>query len=310
MLIAEVGGTKSQWFILEDGEIKFTVNMKGINVTTADPILFENFIEKDLAPLIDSTFIPVQKIIYYGAGATGAGKTLAETILGKFWPSADIIVHCDSLAVVHALCGNTPGFAAILGTGANCVFFDGKEVTVSRNTGVGYILGDEGSGSYLGKKLLKLFIRDDLASELLEPFKEKHGDLTDSDIIRIVYCDGNPSGNLGLFARFVIENGDHPQMNGVLMKGFRSFFRLNFEKCFGPQKGYPVHFVGGVAFAAQKYLKQAAHEAGVVLGKIVPNLQEVLVAYHKNGSYFQNGIPKISRFSFPGDLDEERLGLD
>jgi glucosamine kinase len=310
MIIAEVGGTKSQWFVMDSGEHKFTFNLKGMNVTTTDPAHFEQFIEKEVAPLIYSTFVPVQCIVYYGAGVTGTGKTLAEGLLGKFWPSADITVHNDSMAAVHGLCGKEAGFAAILGTGANCVFFDGKEVTVSQNTGVGYILGDEGSGSYLGKKLLKIFIMGDLASDLEEPFKEMHGNLTYSDVIRIVYCEGNPSGNLALFARFVIENGDHPQMNKLIMKGFRTFFRLNFEKCFVSQKGYPVHFVGGVAFAARKYLDVAAKEYGLTIGKVVPNLQDCLLSYHKDGSYFQNGISNISRFSFPGSLDDEKIFVD
>jgi N-acetylglucosamine kinase-like BadF-type ATPase len=54
--------------------------------------------------------------------------------------------------------GNNEGFAAILGTGTNTCIYNGKEVTHNIDSGA-YILGDEGSGCYIGKKLLIDYLR-------------------------------------------------------------------------------------------------------------------------------------------------------
>jgi N-acetylglucosamine kinase-like BadF-type ATPase len=111
--------------VLEQGELKFSLTTKGVKVTTSDPSHFPALLELEVAPSVDAAFIPIEKIIFYGAGSYGAGKLIADEYLKTVWPSADVTLYNDTVAEVNALCSSEPGFACIIGTGSNCTFFDG-----------------------------------------------------------------------------------------------------------------------------------------------------------------------------------------
>ena len=80
------------------------------------------------------------------------------------------------LGAAHALCGKTAGIAFILGTGSNSCFYDGKKITANISP-LGYILGDEGSGAVLGKRLVGDLLKHQLPDDLCQDFLKEY-DLT------------------------------------------------------------------------------------------------------------------------------------
>ena len=111
------------------------------------------------------------------------------------------------MAAARSLCGNQKGIASILGTGSNSCYFNGKKI-VKNSPGIGYVLGDEGSGAYLGKKVVQYYLYNTFDIELKEKFDAKYN-TTSVEILESVYKKPLPNRYLAGFAIFLAENRGH-----------------------------------------------------------------------------------------------------
>ena len=219
----------------------------------------------------------VRKIFYFGTGCSSKEqKKIISDALSQLFLNAQISVDHDITGAVLATCGNEEGIACIIGTGSNSVYFDGKEIQ-KNNYGLGYILGDEGAGTYLGKKLITHFLYGLLPNNLSVDFTKKYK-LTRNDVIVNVY--NNPTANtwLGSFAQFFAEHRDDAWVRSTINKGFEEFVQL-FVKNFPRYESVPIHFVGSIAFHYSDILKVVARENKFNLGKIIQKPIEGLTEY-------------------------------
>jgi N-acetylglucosamine kinase-like BadF-type ATPase len=165
-----------------------------------------------------------------------------------------------------AVCDGKPGLACILGTGSNICYFNGKSVSETRH-GLGYVLGDEGSGSYYGKKLLSRYLYGILPSELEKSFSETYG-LSKEDIINKVYHEPNANVFLASFAKFLSEHSNHEFIKKLVRIGMTDFFETNVLSYTESSK-VPVHFVGSVAWYFKEILNEVASQKNVKTGNII-----------------------------------------
>lgn len=276
ILVADSGSTKVDWVaIKKDGTI-VSVKTAGINPVFITKEKIVNILEMSLVPVIGNK---VEKVYFYGAGVVS--DTVSEDLYSAFtevFPGVTCSAASDMLAAARALCGNKPGIACIMGTGANSCFFDGEKMTEHVNAG-GFILGDEASGGYFGKRLVSDFIKGLLPEDLNDEFIKRY-DLDYLKIVDKVYKQPVPSRFLASFSYFMEDFRNTEYMQKLLKSGFRDFIERNIYSY--DYKHYAVNLVGSIAYVFQKELKEVAAECGVTIGTILKSPIDGLVDYHKS----------------------------
>ena len=268
--IADSGSTKTTWsFIDQDG------NESRLETGGTNPYYQT---EEEMKELFEEVFLgkDIVALHFYGAGCTPAKLPLMEQLLAKVLPNAKIEVESDLVGAARALCGMDSGIACILGTGSNSCFY--KEGLIVDNVSpLGFILGDEGSGAYLGKRLVGDLLKSQLPAELKEEFLESYH-LTPADIIERVYRQPLPNRFLASLSPFIHAHIDQPQVRELVADSFRSFIRRNVMNYDYMQ--HPVHFVGSVAWYYSNILRQTAKEMGLNVGNIEQSPMPGLVIFH------------------------------
>lgn len=279
--IADAGSTKTDWTCLGDNGQSLSVKTSGINpfMQEADGIVATLGEELRTAlPQQSSLWQKASRVTFYGAGCRGEGISTMREALGKIFKGAEIEVVSDLTGAARALCQNSDGIACILGTGSNSgLFVDGE---IRQNTPpLGFILGDEGSGASLGRRIigdcLKGLLPDGL-DESLRAFVK----MDTEDIIHRVYRVAYPNRFLASLAPFLYQNRAHPVINELIVDEMTRFIRRNILVYQRPD--LPICATGSIAFYFQKELRQAAQVCNFTVGNIVHTPMEGLVAWHRN----------------------------
>lgn len=281
LLIADSGSTKTDWvfFTPQDGVVK-TITSVGFN-----PIVqSENFIREK----IEETFKQVLEvksvtnIYFFGAGCSSdSRKNIINDILTDVFVGAEIEVDHDMKAAVIATCGDEAGFSCILGTGSNTVFYDGQNIIEPKGAlGIGYILGDEGSGAAIGKILLRDFLYLQMPDLLYRHFEEELK-LNKGEIFKNVYQLPNANTYLASFTKEMYKFRELEYVQGVIKEVFTDFFKYNILP-YSQSKDYPIHFIGSIALYFKKELQEVAQSFDLTLGKIIQKPIDQIVDYYIN----------------------------
>ncbi|GAB3571198.1 ATPase [Hymenobacter daeguensis] len=225
----------------------------------------------------------VTDVYFYGAGVSSAQK--AEVIaaaLRQLFPKCKAHVTEDLLAAARALLGRKPGFAAILGTGTNSCIYDGEKIIYNVDS-LGYFLGDEGSGSYFGKRLLRDYLRGLLPDGLQEALKEEYHLGSRNDILDRLYNQPLPNRFLASFAKFAYDHNNVPYCREIVVDAFEAFFQ-NLVLHYPRYQEYTFNCVGSVGYNFRDVLTQLAKNHGMEVGKIIRSPIDDLVTYHEEGN--------------------------
>jgi glucosamine kinase len=277
ILIADSGSTKTDWRLLApDGTITQAKTV-GFNPYYQDTDNIHSALEGSLLPQLAGE--KPSQIFFYGAGCGSEEKrSVVAQALGMAFPGSEIRVQHDLAAAARALCGREPGIACILGTGSNSCLYDGTEI-VRNIPPLGFILGDEGSGAYLGKKLIQAFLREELPADLQENFAKRYN-VTKDDVLDRVYSQPFPNRYLASFAKYGFDKRRHPAIYPLIHRSFSDFFENHICRYPG-YSALPVHFVGSIAFYFGDILRQIARERQVRVQHILESPIAGLTLYHQ-----------------------------
>lgn len=276
--IVDGGSTKCDWVILDhSGKISQKTETLGFNPNIINADLIPQEIEKNQHLYFLKEHL--KEIYFYGSGCgTPENAALVEVNLQKAFPHAKVIVKEDMTAAAYAAYNGKPAIVCILGTGSNSCFFDGE--TVRRDLpSLGFLIGDEGSGSALGKQLLRRFFMKKLPKDLHENFMATYH-LTIEDAIRNMYHNPRANAYLAEFNKFVVLKKSHPYFQNMIFDEMKNFFEyqvLPYEEA----REAEINFIGSIAFVYEDILRSAAAELNLTVGKIVQKPIESLVEYHK-----------------------------
>lgn len=275
-LIADSGATKTDWCLLDENGTQTIYKTQGISPHYQTSEEIAATVNTELVPQLQG-IVPTE-IFFYGTGASSdKSREIVTKGLRAVFPETKIAVDHDLIAAARALCGREEGIACILGTGSNsCHFKDGKIAYNVPN--LGFILGDEGSGGYLGKRLIQAFLNLELPADLHEKFKATYN-LSHEDIIHTVYTKPFPNRYLATFAKFLGENREHPFLAKLIHTGINDFFLKNITR-YKEHQTLPVHFLGSIAYHFNAELKEIAASHHVTIGRIIKTPMEGLVGYH------------------------------
>lgn len=276
ILIADSGATKAEWCLVSQGRKK-TLITQGISPYFLNTAQITALLQKELAPQLRNS-LP-DEIFYYGTGCANPANALSvKKALQQVFGKVKIEVTHDLMAAARALCGREKGIACILGTGSNSCYYDGKKI-VRNSPGLGYVLGDEGSGAYLGKKVLQYYLYNTFDEELRGRF-----DLTymtnRAEILESVYKKPLPNRYLAGFAKFLAENRGHYMIENIIEDGLNDFFFSHLCK-YRETWSLPVNFAGSVAFGFKDVLQQLCQSYEFDLGKVIKAPMEGLIDYHR-----------------------------
>ncbi|SNR67308.1 BadF-type ATPase [Maribacter sedimenticola] len=279
ILIVDSGATKSDWIALDDnGEQLFLTQTLGLS----PEVLTKDVIEDRMANNFElsKNREKVSHLYFYGAGCgTDRMKIFLKSIFKDFFPNAKAVVKEDTYAAIFATTKvGHQGIVCILGTGSNCSYYDGNQL-FQKVTSLGYIPMDDGSGNFFGRKLIRDYYFHKMPADLAHKFAKQH-DL-DPDVIKEnLYKQPNPNTYLATFARFLIENKEHPYAKGVIDKGFQQFIN-NYVMQFELATKVPINFVGSIAHYLKAELTSVLQRNDLIVGVIRQRPIEGLVEFHR-----------------------------
>ena len=274
ILIADSGATKTDWLFCDEAN-SYIIKTEGINPFHQQDDKIDGIIVNNLLPAISADCTLITAVYFYGAGCLPTHVGGIERVLKKYFPKADIQINTDLLGAARALCGHEPGIACILGTGANSCLYDGEQI--ERNISpLGYILGDEGSGAYLGKRFvsdcfkeqLPVFLRDGLLDEF---------HLSYTDIITKVYKEPLANRFLASLTPYIYKHREVPEVHDFLIDCFETFFRRNVLPY---HSDLSISLTGSISWFFQEEVKEAAKNLGLRTKLFLKNPIQGMASYH------------------------------
>jgi glucosamine kinase len=277
ILIADSGATKCEWCLVQKDKKKTIITL-GISpyFLSEDQILA--LLTTKLLPKLRGT--DIREIYFYGTGLANPGnKKIIQKVLRKLFPGSGIDVQTDLMGIARASSGNKKGIACILGTGSNSCYYDGKKI-VKNNPSLGYVLGDEGSGAYLGKKVIQHYLHNTFDEDLRSAFEKRFETTSLVDILDRVYKQPLANRFMASYALFLAENRGHYMIENILEDGLNDFFFTHLYK-YSETWTLPIHFVGSIGFGFRDVLKQLCDSHELELGKILKAPMPGLIEYHR-----------------------------
>lgn len=273
-LIADSGATKTEWCLL-NGNKKTIFITQGMSPYFISAEQMQNILTEEVKPQIKKK---IDKIYYYGTGCSNPDNIkMVLQVFKKVFADTAIEVNHDLMAAARALCRNEKGIACILGSGSNSCYYNGKKI-VKNSPGLGYILGDEGSGAYLGKKVIQYYLYNTFDEDLRARFDAKFV-TTGTEILNAVYKKPLPNRYMASFAIFLAENRGHYMIENIIEDGLNDFFFQHIYK-YKESWTLPVHFTGSIAYGFKDVLIEMCKLYQLQLGRVLKNPMQGLIEYH------------------------------
>ena len=295
VLIADSGGTKTDWTLLVSPyptrwDVVSTFQTQGINPIHQTPDTIRLILSQEMmghlssfsraaivnTGVLEKPLLSQVEVFFYGSGCTPVHVPMMKQLLSQLFQPEKVEVHSDLQAAARALCQHEPGIACILGTGANSCLYDGNDI-VQNTPALGYILGDEGSGSVLGRMFLNAIFKNPALADVRDHYLAE-AKLTQADIINKVYREPLANRFLASTSLYISQHLDNPLLKDLVVQNFRQFFRVNITP-YG-RADLSVHFVGSMAHQYHDLLAHAAEAEGFILGHVFKSPMEGLIQYH------------------------------
>ena len=266
ILVADSGSSKTDWLLSIPQQEPISFKTAGLNPY----FLTEKEITKiihDQVPDMVAYADNIEEIYFFGAGCSSPDRhEIVSNAISQLFGRAFISVDSDLLGCAYATCGREKGICCVMGTGSNISFFDGENIHDGQH-GLGFVLGDEGSGTWFGKALITDFLYGNMPADVSQKFDKAYS-LNKEIVIKNVYQKPNANTYLASFSRFISEIKSTPYGQSLLERGLQEFIETNI-KSYPEYHRYKCHFVGSIAYTFSEELTALCHQQGVKTGKII-----------------------------------------
>lgn len=275
IIVADSGSTKADWIITSGIGPSYQVSTMGLNPFLHSTDMIEDVLLKELVPHVDSG--QVVEVHFYGAGCSDEKRVgIMATGLQRIFPHAHIQVEHDLLAAARATCMDQPGISCILGTGSNSCLYDGRQIQ-DNVTSLGYLVGDEGSGSHLGKYLIRGYFYREMPAHIAEAFRDEFAP-DKTTVLDQIYGPA-PNVYLASLAPFVQRHLHEPYISELAKSSFRIFIDRHVTKYWG-YKELPIHFIGSIAHHFEHLLLEVLDDYHLKRGVFLQKPIHHLVSFH------------------------------
>ena len=279
ILIADGGSTKADWIAINsEKKEEFRVRTLGLNPAVVPAEELNNRIINMFQLM--NVKEEISEIYFYGAGCgTPKPTALLKKILETIFINAKVHVAEDMLAAVYAATGKEPAMVCILGTGSNSCYFDGEKMQMLVAS-LGYVLMDEASGNYFGKKLINDYFYDKMPKGIASEF-EKDFNLDVDHIKKNIYQEANPNMYLASFAKFMFDFKEDKYIKRLIKKGFQEFFKYRVLP-YDINSETSIYFIGSIAHYFRDILEKVASKYNLKITNVIQRPIDNLLAYHKD----------------------------
>lgn len=276
-LLADSGSTKTDWRVLATDRSPLQISTDGINPYFETTEAIVGKLTTQLLPSLDAAAITA--IHYFGTGCNSPAScgTVADALRTLFPNLQTVEVDSDMVGAARGAGGHETGIVCILGTGSNACCYDGRQIVRSAQS-LGFWLGDEGSGGYLGKTLVRDFFQQRLPDDLRARFDERYH-LDRPTLLENAYRKPFPNRYFAAFTPFLSEHITHPYVQKLVADAFRQFLSI-YVLAFPEHTQWPVHFVGSIAYYFAAQLEKVVLEVGCAMGSILKSPGDGLVMYY------------------------------
>jgi len=275
ILVADSGSTKTEWKIISGSNPGESLFSGGINPYFLPVDDIHLLLKKELPGLSGLSF---DKIYFYGTGCNSEAKNdVVRVAINRFCSAVEIYIGTDLLGAARALCKNDPGIACIMGTGSNSCYYDGTSIAANVSP-LGYILGDEGGGAVIGRKLVSAVLKRQVSKDVIDLFFDTYR-ITPIEILEKVYMRPFPNRFLGQFARFISVNIHIKELQEIITSSFNEFIERNILQ-YPESATLPVHFTGSISFYFKPFLEELLKHHDLRQGKITLSPITDLINYH------------------------------
>ncbi len=273
------GSHIADWRLSNKGKTIASFKTGSINPQFNDEKHIQQLLNKNISLIHHAE--EVKRVYFFSAGAsTQELKQLIHSAMSAFFKFARVTVEHDMLAAAIACCKNVPGIVCICGSGSNASWYDGKKLSPN-NYGLGYILADEGSANWLGRKLIKGFMNETLPDNLKQNFELRY-QADRKTMLEKVYRLRQPALFLSSFTGFFIDYENDPWVKDTINKGFNLLTDTYLLPLKKQHPGSGVHFVGSIAAAFQQELRDVTAKSGIQVGSVIHEPINNLLTYYSN----------------------------
>lgn len=266
ILVADSGSSKTDWLLALPQQKTLLFKTAGLNPYFLTDKEISKILQEQAADML-AYANDIDEIYFFGAGCSGPDRhEIVSNAISQLFPKAFVSVDSDLLGSAYATCGREKGLCCVLGTGSNISFFDGEDIHAGKH-GLGFVLGDEGSGTWFGKILVTDFLYGNMPHDISERFNEKYH-LDREIVIKNVYQKPGANAYLAAFSKFLTEIRDTAYGKKVLRDGLMEFIDTNI-KSYPQYNRYKCNFVGSIAYVFSDELNKLCEENGVRVGKII-----------------------------------------
>ena len=270
--IAESGSSKTDWLIIKDNQ-EITFQSKGYNPQFIDSA----FIQNDLQALF-SEGSEVQHLFFYGAGcASSSSQEKMKSMLAEIFPSAEIEIESDLLAACRAMLGHSAGIVGILGTGSNCCYYNGKSI-IQKTTNLGFLMGDEGSGNNIAKRVLRRCLYNDISEDIQIDIL---GDSTNrNEFVTKIYNQDRINTYLATFMKKIYPHRNNTEIATEIKASFSEFFKHHVAKYIESNQ---LYLVGSISALFEDQIRAISVDYNKTLVSVSKSPINGLKEYHLQG---------------------------
>ncbi|MBS1916908.1 MAG: N-acetylglucosamine kinase [Bacteroidetes bacterium] len=280
ILVADSGSTNTSWCLIDGPREIFYFDTEGYNPYFVNTDYIVQSLTNHLPENIERK--KITNVFFYGAGCFDDKSDIIKNALLQLFPQTKIFAGLDLLGSARSVLGNDPGFVGILGTGTNSCLYDGNKITANIDS-LGYLIGDEGSGYYIGKKILGDYIREYMPAPVRKEFFEMYG-LTREEIMEKLYSEKLPNRFCAGFTKFISESTSGVSYtHGLVKDAFVDFFD-NLVTKYDSYQQYTFNCTGSIGFAFKEILAETASLYKMKTGVILKTPIEGLAKYHTPNS--------------------------
>lgn len=281
ILIAESGSSKTDWLLLNNN---FDIISKHLSIGI-NPLFIS---DEELSVIFSHNFFKsnkntINRIVFYGAGLSiqSSKDKLHQAFVNMFPNAVHIELLRDILSAIRsATFEKQNAVIGIVGTGSNtCVYKDNELIQTTET--LGYILGDEGSGNHIGRRLLQLYFYKKMDNSTRRLFEEKFS-ISKAEVIENVYAKSRPNAYLAGFAKFVIQHKSNTFLKKeVLEYCLQIYVETHLCKAFQLYPN-PIFLIGSIAYYNQDILNSFCAQYNLPKPNYIHKPIEHLNEFHKN----------------------------
>lgn len=266
ILVADSGSSKTDWLLSVPDQEPVKFKSSGLNPYFLTEKQIVKILQEQVPDLIARNQ-SISEIYFFGAGCSSPDRhEIVTNALSVLFTKAFISADSDLLGSAYATCGHEKGLCCVLGTGSNISFFDGENIHSGKH-GLGYVLGDEGSGTSFGKKLVTDYFYGNMPAEIHALFKKQYG-LTKEAVMQQVYEKPAANTYLASFSKFLEQVKDSDYAVQLIEHNLNKFIETNI-KSYHEYHKYKCHFVGSIADVYAAELRELCAKQNIRVGKII-----------------------------------------